>query len=131
MASRGYATSGVGSEIEPGQGVIGVAARERTPVRIGHMTSASLYSHAVRRSLSAEPEGAALATDIPYPGLAQPHSQIAVPLLSGARLVGVVFAESEQELRFGYEEEDALVALHLLGHRLAQGLAESERSHDL
>lgn len=111
VASRGYATSGVGSEIEPGQGVIGVAARERTPVRIGHMTSASLYSHAVRRSLSAEPEGAALATDIPYPGLAQPHSQVAVPLLSGARLVGVVFAESEQELRFGYEEEDALVAL--------------------
>lgn len=111
VASCGYATSGVGSEIEPGQGVIGVAARERTPVRIGHMTSASLYSHAVRRSLSAEPEGVALATDIPYPGLAQPHSQIAVPLLNGARLVGVVFAESEQELRFGYEEEDALVAL--------------------
>jgi GAF domain-containing protein len=111
VASRGYATSGIGSEVELGQGVIGVAARERTPVRIGHMTSASLYSHAVRRSLSAEPEGLALATDIPYPGLAQPHSQIAVPLLSGARLVGVVFAESELDLRFGYEEEDALVAL--------------------
>lgn len=111
VASRGYATSGVGSEIELGQGVIGVAARERTPVRIGHMTSASLYSHAVRRSLGAEPEGLALATDIPYPGLAQPHSQIAVPLLFGTRLLGVVFAESEQDLRFGYEEEDALVTL--------------------
>lgn len=111
VASRGYATSGVGSEIEPGQGVIGVAARERTPVRIGHMTSASLYSHAVRRSLSAEPESPALATDIPYPGLAQPHSQLAVPMITGDRLVGVVFAESEQDLCFGYEEEDALVTL--------------------
>ncbi|MFN3496644.1 MAG: pyridoxamine 5'-phosphate oxidase family protein, partial [Hydrogenophaga sp.] len=34
LASRGYETSGVGSEIALGDGVIGVAARERTPVRI-------------------------------------------------------------------------------------------------
>ena len=51
VASSGYATSGVGSEIEVGDGVIGVAARERTPVRIMHMTNAYLYSHAIRRSL--------------------------------------------------------------------------------
>ncbi|RYY81228.1 MAG: GAF domain-containing protein, partial [Comamonadaceae bacterium] len=37
VASCGYATSGVGSEIGMGQGVIGVAAREKTPVRITHM----------------------------------------------------------------------------------------------
>jgi hypothetical protein len=30
-----------------------VAARERTPVRIGHMNSAYLYSRAMRRSLEA------------------------------------------------------------------------------
>ena len=50
VASAGYATSGVGSEIEMGDGVIGVAARERTPVRIMHMTNAYLYSRAVRRA---------------------------------------------------------------------------------
>ncbi|MCP6756828.1 GAF domain-containing protein, partial [Klebsiella pneumoniae] len=38
VASRGYASSGVGSEIAVGQGVIGVAARERTPIRITRMT---------------------------------------------------------------------------------------------
>ena len=110
VASHGYARSGVGSEIELGHGVIGMAARERTPVRIMHMTSASLYNHAVRRNLEGQP-GIALDTDIPYPGLDQPQSQLAVPVLSAGRLQGVVFVESPQELRFSFEDEDALVTI--------------------
>jgi len=111
VASTGYATSGVGSEIPVGQGVIGVAARERTPVRIGHMNSAYLYSQAMRSSLEANMPDFAQAVDIPYPGLAEPHSQLAVPIVSGARLLGVLFAESLQDLRFSFEDEDALVAI--------------------
>jgi hypothetical protein len=110
VASHGYAHSGVGSEIELGCGVIGMAARERTPVRITHMTSASLYNHALRRTLQAQ-SGVALDTDIPYPGLAQPQSQMAVPVLSAGRLQGVVFVESTRELRYTFEDEDALVTL--------------------
>jgi len=110
VASHGYAQSGVGSEIELGCGVIGMAARALTPVRITHMTSASLYSHAVRRTLQGQP-GVALETDIPYPGLAQPQSQMAVPILSAGRLQGVLFVESPLELRFNFEDEDALVAM--------------------
>lgn len=110
VASHGYAHSGVGSEIELGCGVIGMAARERTPVRITHMTSASLYNHALRRTLQAQ-SGIALDTDIPYPGLAQPQSQMAVPVLSAGRLQGVVFVESPRELRYTFEDEDALVTL--------------------
>jgi hypothetical protein len=87
-----------------------MAARERTPVRITHMTGASLYNHAVRRTLETQP-GVALDTDIPYPGLAQPQSQMAVPILSAGRLQGVVFVESPLELRFTFEDEDALVAM--------------------
>ncbi|WP_332778095.1 GAF domain-containing protein [Polaromonas sp.] len=111
VASCGYATSGVGSEIEMGDGVVGVAARERTPVRIGHMTSAYLYSRAIRSSLRADAPGLALDTDIPYPGLPQPHSQLAVPVLSAGRLLGVLFAESPNDLQFGFEDEDVLVAM--------------------
>ena len=110
VASHGYARSGVGSEIALGQGVIGMAAQARTPVRITHMTSASLYNHAVRRTLAATP-GLRLDTDIPYPGLAQPQSQMAVPIISAGRLLGVIFVESTEELRFTFEDEDALVAL--------------------
>lgn len=111
VASCGYATSGVGSEIDMGEGVIGVAARERTPVRIGHMNNAYLYSRAMRRSLHANVPDIDPATDIPYPGLPQPHSQLAVPVMSAGRLLGVLFVESPRELQFSYEDEDMLVAL--------------------
>ena len=107
VASHGYTHSGVGSEIKLGQGVIGVAAREATPVRISHMTHAALYSHAMRSSLGQS----APAHEIPYPGLPAPHSQLAVPLLSCGRTLGVLFAESPLDLQFRYPEEDALVAL--------------------
>ena len=109
VASCGYPTSGVGSEIGVGHGVIGMAARERTPVRIGHMTNAALYGQAMRSSYGADRPEAAL--EIPYPGLAQPHSQLAVPIQNGGRTLGVLFVESSQELQFSYEDEDALVAI--------------------
>ncbi|WP_182119721.1 GAF domain-containing protein [Acidovorax sp. FHTAMBA] len=114
VASCGYATSGVGSEIRLGQGVIGMAARERTPVRISHMTHAALYSHAIRESMDAHatPDAPPLrGLDIPYPGLPEPHSQVAVPLLSAGRLLGVLFAESPEDMRFGFEDEDLLVGI--------------------
>jgi hypothetical protein len=111
VASCGYATSGVGSEIGIGQGVIGVAARERTPVRIGHMTNAALYSQAMRSSFDANVPDFEPVTEIPYPGLAQPHSQLAVPIQNGGRTLGVLFVESSQDLAFGYEHEDVLVAI--------------------
>ena len=127
VASSGYATSGVGSEIEMGDGVIGVAARERTPVRIMHMTNAYLYSRAIRGSMYSETPGLTLDTDIPYPGLPEPHSQVAVPMVSAGRLLGVLFAESPNDMQFGFEDEDMLVTL--AGHLGAaidvlQGAAE-------
>ncbi|MBI3531944.1 MAG: GAF domain-containing protein [Burkholderiales bacterium] len=111
VASHGYAASGVGSEIELGRGVIGMAARALTPIRITHMTGASLYSHAVRRTLADSQPDITLDTDIPYPGLAQPQSQMAVPILCTGRLLGVVFVESAEDLRFSFEDEDVLVTM--------------------
>ncbi len=111
VASCGYATSGLGSEIDLGHGVIGVAAQQRTPIRIMHMTSAYLYQAAVRHSWRSNMPGLAFDTDIPYPGLEQPHSQLAVPLVAAGQLRGVLFAESAQELKFDFEQEDMLVVL--------------------
>ncbi|WP_342133415.1 GAF domain-containing protein [Hydrogenophaga sp. OTU3427] len=109
VASCGYARSGVGSEIALGDGVIGVAARERTPVRVNHMTSAYRYSQAVRSGLGND--ACERLTDIPYPGLSEPHSQLAVPVLGAGRLLGVLFVESELDMRLGFEDEDLLVTL--------------------
>lgn len=108
VASLGYPHSGVGSEIALGAGVIGVAARERTPIRIGYMTSDYAYTRAQRPESGDDESGD---KEIPFPGLAAPHSQLAVPIVSGNRLLGVLYLESERSLRFTYEHEDAFVAL--------------------
>jgi adenylate cyclase len=101
VASTGYPRSGIGSEIALGAGVIGVAGRERAPIRIGAMSADYAYGAAT------SPGGGE--GEIPYPGLAEPESQIAVPVVSGGRLLGVMFAESLAPMRFGHGEEDALV----------------------
>jgi adenylate cyclase len=111
VASHGYADSGVGSEIAMGEGVIGVAARMRTPIRIGHMTTEFGYGRAIRAQLADSVRAGELAQEIPLPGLPGSRSQMAVPILAGERMLGVLYVESEQDLRFTYDDEDALVAL--------------------
>src|SRR5690606_17878489 len=75
LASLGYAQSGVGSEIPLGDGVIGVAAREATPIRIGHMTLDTAYSRAIREAAREGGLADALETEIPLPGLPESRSQ--------------------------------------------------------
>lgn len=111
VASRGYPESGVGSEIALGDGVIGVAAREGTPIRIGHFTAEYSYGCAVRESLAQSGLVAAMETEIPLPGLPESRSQLAVPIKGCQRLLGVLYVESALDLRFSYDDEDALVAL--------------------
>jgi len=123
VASHGYATSGVGAEIGMGEGVIGVAARERTAIRIGHMSAAYRYGAAVRSGWGA----GGTAPQIPYPGLERPRSQVAAPIVSARRLLGVLFMESEHDLHFDYEDEDALAAVaHHLGAVIDCLQAEAE-----
>jgi adenylate cyclase len=115
VGSRGYARSGIGSEIALGEGVIGVCAQARTPIRISWLTQAYRYSRAMREVVRLEGAHAPLSIEIPYPGLADPHSQLGVPLLHGGRVLGVLLVESEQDLHFTYDHEDALVAFaHLV-----------------
>lgn len=111
VGSRGYAASGVGAEIPMGDGVIGVCAQARTPIRISWMTQAYRYSSTIRNVVLHHGDGRELSVEIPYPGLADPSSQLGVPMLHAGRLFGVLFVESDQEVRFTYDHEDALVAL--------------------
>lgn len=127
VASVGYAASGLGSEIEWGQGLIGVAAREATTLRLGHATSAYSYARAMRDSGGGPAEPAA--AEIALPGLPDARSQIAVPLLALGRVQGVLFAESAQDAFFGYDDEDRLALLGAqlgLGIALLQGSAEAD-----
>lgn len=115
--SMGYPISGAGFEVAVGDGIIGVAARERAPIRINYLTSEYSYSRLTGA-------GGPTAKEIPFPGLAEPHSQMAVPLLAGPRLVGILFVESEREMCFWYDDEDALATLAVQMGCMIQGLAQ-------
>jgi adenylate cyclase len=111
VASRGYPESGVGSEVRVGEGIVGVAAGARTPIRIGYVVQEYRYSQATRRHFADSADGGVLETEIPFPGLVDAGSQLAVPLLNGDRLLGVLYVESPVEERFTYQDEDAFVVL--------------------
>ncbi len=109
LGSRGYAVSGIGAEILPGEGVIGVAAREGVPIRIGHFSADYRYGAALGAAARSAGLLAEAPAGVPFPGLGTPHSQIAVPVMAEGRVLGVLFAESAETLHFDHEFEDALV----------------------
>lgn len=115
MASRGYPQGGVGSDVGFGEGIIGMVAEARRAVRISGMLRSMLYADAVaRRSVEL---GLPLdARRIPLPGLANPHSQLGIPLLVRDELIGVLCIESAVPYRF-HEEDRAY--LEMLGGFLA------------
>jgi adenylate cyclase len=128
VASRGYPQSGVGSEIAFGCGVIGVAVEQRTPIRVSHMTAEYSYGRAIRESLLKAGLGSRLETAIPLPGLADSRSQLAVPIVASRQLLGALYVESPEELRFSYDDEDGLVAL---AGQLGAAIQAMQHSADL
>lgn len=111
IASLGYESSGLGAEIAVGQGVAGIAAREGVPIRIGHLTLWQTYGRAIRQRTQDIGMGQVVSAEIPMPGLAEPRSQMAVPLRLMGRVTGVLLVESTQDQHFSHDDEDALVSV--------------------
>jgi adenylate cyclase len=129
IASRGYPENGAGAEVGIGDGIIGLVAEARKPIRISGLVRQMLYAYAVLTR--AQEKG--LCPDnrrIPLPGLAHPESQLGIPLLARGELAGVLCIESEKPYRF--HEEDK-VYLEVLGGYLAIAIQNSllrERADD-
>ncbi|NNU81671.1 GAF domain-containing protein [Halovulum dunhuangense] len=115
VASRGYAAPGIGSEVAFGDGVIGVAAREGVPIRISNMAAEYDYGNAIRQSAQRSGHAWFAGAEIPFPGLAAPQSQLALPIACRGNVLGVLFVESREAMRFSFADEDALalVGAHL------------------
>jgi len=129
MATRGYAAGSVGAEVRYGEGIGGMVAEARKPIRISGLLRGMLYALAMHRAAS-EPHLTRLARQIPVPGLSNPESQLGVPLLVRGELVGVLCLESEVPYRF-HEEDKA--SIELLGGYLAiaiQNMQWQERAGD-
>jgi adenylate cyclase len=115
MATRGYAVGSVGAEVRHGEGIGGMVAEARKPIRISGLLRGMLYALAMHKAES-EPQLTRLTRQIPVPGIPNPESQLGVPLLVRGELVGVLCLESEVPYRF-HEEDKA--SIELLGGYLA------------
>ena len=107
IASHGYSSEGVGSEVGVGEGIIGMAAARSEPMRIGNLRGMIAYARTIRRAYE-QHVGEAPGHVIPLPGLARAESQVAVPAMVLGQLVGIVAIESEQRLAFSAEDEALL-----------------------
>jgi adenylate cyclase len=129
LATRGYPQSGAGAEVRHGEGIVGMVAEARKPIRISGLMRGMLYALAAAKA-AREPQDAMTARRVPLPGLPNPESQLGVPLLVRGELVGVLCLESEIPYRF-HEEDKATI--ELLGSYLAiaiQNMQWQERSVD-
>jgi hypothetical protein len=128
IATRGYPEDGAGAEVRIGEGIAGVVAEARKPIRISGLIRGMLYALAMHRE--AQGKAGPPRPKIPLPGLQSPQSQLGVPLLVRGDLVGVLVLESETPYRF-HEEDKA--SIELLGSYLAiaiQNMQLQERTHD-
>jgi adenylate cyclase len=130
IASHGYQTEGIGSEVRVGEGVIGMAAARAEPMRVGNLGQMLAYARTVRRAYE-EQVGEAPGREIPLPGLANAESQVAVPAMVLGQLVGVVAIESGRRLAFDADDEALLTVIAtLIAHAIEIDAATERASAD-
>ena len=127
IASRGYPENGVGSEVGYGDGLIGMVARARRALCLSAIDHSLRYARAVRERAEAVAGAEAVCREIPLPGLANAASQIAVPLVTRNRLIGVLAIESTDPMAF-LPREDSL--LTVIAAQLATGIEQLSREMD-
>jgi hypothetical protein len=128
VATKGYPEDGAGAELRVGEGIAGMVAEARKPIRISGLMRGMLYALAMHKQ--ADGTAGRPRPRIPLPGLASPQSQLGVPLLVRGELVGVLVIESETPYRFHEQDKQAI---ELLGSYLAiaiQNMQLQERAGD-
>lgn len=102
-SSYGYEHSFIGRTLPIGTGIAGMAALRRMPINI---TGIRRKRHYIAVDVNLENGGQPT-----LPGLCDPESQIAIPLVSNNELVAVLMAESYNLSVFSREDEAFLVTL--------------------
>jgi adenylate cyclase len=121
VGSRGYSWTGIGSEVAIGEAIIGTAAAERRTIRFNDMSRIRRFGHAIRASAVDENRTRTIA----LPGIADAMSQMALPMIAGGVLRGVLFLESKARLAF---PKDVETALSILASNAAAALALADNT---
>jgi len=125
-ASHGYGSGGVGAEVPMGEGLIGTVAARRRPMRVAGVGAELRYWRTIRAELR-QAGNAPSAPEIPLPGLPDAQAQLALPLLVGDRLVGVLALESREPMAFDAWTE---TFLNILANQIALGIDRAASADD-
>jgi adenylate cyclase len=123
VGSRGYSWTGIGSEVTIGEAIIGTVAAERRTIRINDMSRIRRFGNAIRASAVDENRTRTIA----LPSIADAMSQMALPMIAGGALRGVLFLESKERLAF---PKDLETALSILASNAAAALALADDTSD-
>lgn len=111
VASHGYATPRIGVRVALDDDVIGVAARCREPIRVALPAAAPVAGSPPAAPEDAGDHPVGVSAGAAILGLDAPSGRLAVPVTHADELLGVLYAESRDEARFTYEDEDALATV--------------------
>ena len=126
-ATRGYAQPAATARIRIGEGVIGVVAERRIPMRVGNVGASLRYMQAIRASMQAVGQAPAGDDVVTLPGLPDVQSQLALPLLVKDRLVGVLVVESPKPNAFDELDE---VLLRIVSNQAATAI-DNARTYEM
>lgn len=115
VASAGFPSSGAGSEVRIGEGIIGLAAARRQTVRLTHLSRDLHYSQAQRSAAPAPIERV-----IPLPAISSMQSQLVAPMLAHRKLVGVICLQSHEAGAFQAADE---CVVGILASQVAMAMA--------
>ncbi|MFS8980250.1 GAF domain-containing protein [Cupriavidus necator] len=120
VVSRGYGRSGAGSEVAFDEGLIGIAAVTRRPVKVNDLSRIRRLGDAIEATSPADENRTRI---IVLPSLPDAMSQMAVPMLAQDTLRGVLFVESPERIAFRTAHE---TTLELIASQCALALALCE-----
>jgi predicted pyridoxine 5'-phosphate oxidase superfamily flavin-nucleotide-binding protein len=126
IASHGFPTEGVGSEVAFGDGIVGIAAARCAPVRVGSVRQMAKYSRGVRRSFEASGD-IGPGHEIPVPGWDDTNSRLAVPAMALGQLVGVLVVESPRWSEYTVHDEATLSVIASLVASSVESIRAEER----
>jgi class 3 adenylate cyclase len=126
-ATRGYPPAGAGARVRIGDGVIGVVAERRLPMRVGNVGVSLRYLQAIRARMQAAGQAPAGDDVVTLPGLPDVQSQLALPLLVKDRLVGVLAVESPRPNAFDELDE---VLLRIISNQAATAI-DNARTYEM